>query len=152
MTTREALFVRQSIEIQAPASRIWHVLTHRELTQQWVSEFFGQPAELVSDWKPGSPVEWKMLADGKTYVEGKVAAIEPYTLLRYTVFDVRSQRPPVSDEDGITFTLAEQGGKTLISLRQGDFGKMDDGRKYYEASVAVWEKVMPKIKTAAEAI
>src|SRR5262245_26502240 len=121
MTTREALFVRQSVEIQAPASKVWQVLTQPELNQQWVSELFGQPAEMVSDWHSGSPVEWKVLADGKPYVEGNVTAIEPNWLLRFTVFDVRSERPAVSDEDGITFTLEEQAGKTLLSVRQGDF-------------------------------
>lgn len=152
MTVRKALFVRQSIEIAVPASKVWRVLTDRELTRQWVREFGGQDGELVSDWKLGSPVQWKMLSDGKTYVEGNVTAIEPYKMLRYTVFDVRGERPPVSDEDGITFTLSERNGRTLLSVVQGDFGKIDDGEKYYNASVPIWERVLPRIKTAAEVI
>lgn len=144
MTTQKALFVKQSIAIQAPAAKVWQVLTKRELTRQWVREFFGgQDAELVSDWKLGGAVEWKLLADHKTYVEGNVIALEPHKLLRYTVFDVRSERPPVDEADGITFNLVEQGGQTALAVMQGNFGKMDDG-------VAVWENVLPKIKTVAE--
>src|SRR5581483_852999 len=142
----QALFVKQSIEIEAPASRVWQVLTSRDLTRHWVPEFFGQPAELVSGWQLGSTVYWNMLSDGKTYVEGTITLLEPSKTLRYTVFDIRSERPPVSDEDGITFTLVEREGHTQLSVMQGDFGKMPDGEKYYNASVAVWERVMPKIK------
>src|SRR5882724_5070388 len=143
MAERKALFVKQSIEIQAPASSVWQVLTNRELTRYWVREFFGQDAELVSDWKLGSPVEWKTVADGKTYVEGNITAIEPNKLLRYTVFDVRGERPPISEEDGITFALSEQSGYTALLLTQGDFGKMDDGERFYNASVELWERVLP---------
>src|SRR5947209_2887423 len=103
MVERKTLFVKQSIEIQAPAAKVWQILTDSGLTRSWVREFFGQDAELVSDWKLGSPVAWKVVRDGKTYVEGNVTALEPNKLLRYTVFDVRGERPPVSDEDGITF-------------------------------------------------
>ncbi len=150
MAERKALFVKQSIEIQAPASKVWAALTNHELTRHWVREFFGQDAELVSDWTMGSPVEWKTVADGKTYVEGNVTAIIPYMLLRYTVFDVRGERSPVSEEDGITFTLAEQYARTTLSLMQGDFGKMDGGEKFYNASVELWERVLPIIKRVAE--
>lgn len=150
MNDRKALFVKQAIEIQVPASKVWQVLTVSELTRNWVREFFGQDGELVSDWKLGSPVQWKMLSDGKVYVEGNVTAVQPYKLLRYTVFDTRSERPPVSDEDGITFTLSEQDGRTTLAVAQGDFGKMADGEKYYNASVPVWEKALPQIKAAAE--
>src|SRR5258708_6308594 len=101
------LFVKQSIEIHAPASVVWNALTVRELTSHWVRDFTGAYGELVSDWKMGSPVLWQA-ADGKSFVEGNVTAIEPYKMLRYTVFDVRGQRPVVSDEDGITFTLSEK--------------------------------------------
>ncbi len=151
MAAEKSLFVRQSITIQASAEKVWRVLTEAELTRSWVREFFdGQDAELVSEWKMGSAVEWKLLSDGKTYVEGNVTALEPGWLLRYTVFDVRSARPPVTAEDGITFTLNEQNGQTMLSVKQGDFGVMDDGEKYYNASASIWQHVLPNIKTAAE--
>ncbi|HLY26905.1 MAG TPA: SRPBCC domain-containing protein [Aggregatilineales bacterium] len=142
-------FVRQSITISAPAQVVWRVLTERELTSNWVREFSGSSGELVSDWKSGSPVLWRT-AEGKVFVEGNVTAIEPFKLLRYTVFDTSGQRPPVGEKDGITFTLSEQGGQTRLSVTQGDFGKMPDGEKYYKMSVPVWERVLPTIKAVAE--
>src|SRR5579864_1396832 len=91
------LFVKKSVEINAPASKIWDVLTRPEFTRQWISNFGGIDGEIVSDWALGSPVLWKG-ADGTPLVEGNVTAVEPGKLLRFTVFDVRSERPPVSDE------------------------------------------------------
>src|SRR5579859_8181854 len=130
-------FVRQSIEINAPAAAVWRVLTERELTSNWVREFSGAYGELASDWKLGSPVLWRD-ADGKVFVEGNVTAIEPFKKLRFTVFDTRSERIPVGAEDGITFTLSEQNGRTRLSVTQGDFGKMPDGEKYYNMTIPVW--------------
>lgn len=143
------LFVKQSIEIDAPTSRVWDVLTKPEYNRQWISNFGGLDGEITSDWKIGSPVLWKG-ADGNTYVEGNVTAVESGKMLRFTVFDTRSERPPVTDQDGITYTLSELNGHTVLSVKQGDFGKMTDGEKYYNATIGVWEKVLPKVKELAE--
>jgi uncharacterized protein YndB with AHSA1/START domain len=49
-------------------------------------------------------------------VEGNVTALEPNKLLRFTVFDVRGERPPVTEEDGITYELKERNGKTTLRI------------------------------------
>ena len=81
-----------------------------------------------------SLVLWKDKADS-VIVESNVTAAEPYKLLRFTVFDVRSQRPAVTDEDGITYQLTATGDKTRLHVRQGDFAVMPDGAKYRDMSV-----------------
>jgi uncharacterized protein YndB with AHSA1/START domain len=143
------LFVKRSIEINAPASTVWDVLTKPEFTRYWISNFGGIDGEIESDWKMGSPVLWKG-ADGKVIVEGNVTALNPGQSVRFTVFDVRSERPPISDKDGITYILDSQDGHTVLSVAQGDFGKMPDAEKYYDATVETWEKVLPEIKSLAE--
>lgn len=143
------LFVKKSIAIHAPAAKVWDVLTKQDFIRHWVSNFGGIDGTIVSDWKMGSPVLWKG-ADGTLYVEGNVTAVEPESLLRFTVFDVHSERPPVSDKDGITYSLASEDGHTTLTVTQGDFGKMVDGEKYYLATIEVWDKVVSKIKELAE--
>lgn len=152
MTSGKELFVKQAITIQAPAAQVWQVLTNPDQTRQWVPEFLGQAGELVSDWRLGSPVRWKNLADGQAFVAGNVTTVTPHTMLRFTVFDVRMERQPVSDEDGITFNLAERDGVTVLAIVQGDFGKVDGGETYYNLTVPVWEKVLPIMKAAAETL
>ncbi len=144
------LFVDTSIDINAPIGRVWDVLTRREKTGEWAFEFTGgAPFYIESEWKMGSPVLWKD-QNGAVIVEGTVTALEPYTLLRFTVFDVRGEKPPVTEEDGITYRLSEQGGKTTLQVRQGDFSGMADAEKFHRMSEEIWERVLPKVKALAE--
>ena len=83
-------------------------------------------------------------------VEGNVTAVEPNAFLRFTVFDVRGKRPPVTEEDGITYELTEHAGKTTFRLFQGDFSVMTEGEKYHRLSAEVWGRVMPKVKALSE--
>ena len=144
------LFVDQSIEINSPASKVWEVLTAPQYTARWAPEFNGgEPFQIESDWKPGSPVLWKD-KNGKTIVEGNVTALEPEKLLRFTVFDVRGERPPVTPEDGITYQLSEKDSKTKLHVLQGDFSAMLEGERFRELSAEIWGHVLPKVKGITE--
>ncbi len=147
------LFVDQTIEINASASKVWDVITVDEYNNHWATEFSsgGPQFHLDSTWELGSPVLWKG-EDGTVIVEGDVTALEPKKLLRFTVFDVRSEEKAlVTEEDGITFHLSEYNGKTTLHILQGDFSVMPDGKKYRDLSAEIWEKVLPSIKKMAEA-
>jgi uncharacterized protein YndB with AHSA1/START domain len=146
------LFVDKKIEISASASEVWKAITKRKNSDQWALEFSsgGPQFHIESDWELGSPVLWNG-EDGVINVEGTVTACEQNKFLRFTVFDVRSlQRIDVNEEDGITFKLAEENGKTTLHILQGDFSPMEDGEKYRDASAEIWDKVLPKIKELAE--
>jgi len=145
------LFVEKTIEINAPVTKVWDALTQVKNTSQWAEEFSGGGPKfhIESEWKPGSPVLWKS-EDGSTTAEGNVTAVEPLKLLRYTVFDVRSEKPKVTEEDGITYELNEQNGKTTLKILQGDFSSMADGEKYHRLTAENWDRVLPKVKAIAE--
>jgi len=144
------LFVEKTIELNAPIANVWVVLTGREKTGEWASEFTGgAPFYIESEWKLGSPVLWKDQNDN-VIVEGKVTAFEPHTLLRFTVFDVRGEKPAVTEEDGITYMLSERDGITTLQVRQGDFSGMADAEKFHRMSEEIWERVLPKVKALAE--
>jgi uncharacterized protein YndB with AHSA1/START domain len=145
------LFVEETIEIDALPFKVWDVLTKPEFTSLWAPEFnSGAPLRIESDWRIGAPVVWKNERD-QVIVEGDVTGLEPEKQLRFTVFDVRSvNRPPVTEQDGITFELAQQGGRTLLHLRQGDFSAMDEAEKYRQASAEIWRRVLPRIKQLSE--
>ena len=141
MNAMEKLFVNKTIEINAPASKVWDALTRREYTDQWALEFTGGAEfHIESGWKLGSTVLWTG-QDGSVVVEGNVTALEPQKFLRFTVFDVRGVKPPVTEEDGITYELTEQDGKTMLKITQGDFSAMAEGEKY---------RVLLKVKGLAE--
>ncbi len=146
----EKLFVNKTIEINAPASIVWQALTEREYTDQWALEFTGgAEIHIESDWNLDSPVLWTG-QDGSVIVQGNVTALEPQKFLRFTVFDVRGEKPPVTEEDGITYELTEQNGKTLLKISQGDFSTMAEGEKYRNLSAEIWDRVLLKVKALAE--
>ncbi len=154
MGAMNKLFVEKSIAVNAPASHVWTALTERRYTDAWAETFSsgGPRFHLESDWQPGSPVLWKS-EDGTVIVEGTVTLLEPNKRLRFTVFDTRStEKFPVTEEDGITFNLAEHPGQTTLSIRHGDFSVMAEGQFYHEKSAEIWNKVLPKIKALAESI
>src|SRR5258708_17808416 len=146
----QKLFVDQSIEISAPVHKVWDALTKAVYTRQWVSNFGITDGAIVSDWKMGSPVRWKD-KDGNVVVEGTVTVLDPNKLLRFTVFDVRSkERPPVTEEDGITYQLTPKGSKTILRVRQGDFSVMPEGAKHRDMSAEIWDRVLLNVKELAE--
>ena len=150
MNVMEKLFVNKTIEINAPASKVWDALTRREFTDQWAPQFTGGAEfHIDSDWKLGSPVVWTK-QDGNVIVQGNVTALEPEKFLRFTVFDVRGEKPPVTEEDGITYELTKQDGKTLLKISQGDFSTMAEGEKYRDLSTEIWDRVLLKVKGLAE--
>ena len=146
----EKLFVNKTIEINAPVSKVWNALTKREFTDQWASEFTGGAEfHIESDWTLGSPVLWTG-QNGNVIVQGNVTALEPEKFLRFTVFDVYVEKPPVTEEDGITYKLTKQDGKTLLKISQGDFSTMAEGEKYRDMSAVIWDRVLLKVKGLAE--
>jgi uncharacterized protein YndB with AHSA1/START domain len=147
------LFVEKTVEINAPRSKVWDALTKRQYTDKWTLEFSsGDPQfHIESDWELNSPVLWKS-GDGKVIVEGNVTALQPHKLLRFTVFDVRMEKPPVTEEDGITYQLSEKNGKTILQIRQGDFSAMKEGKKFHQMTAEVWDRVLPKVRELAERI
>jgi len=149
MNAMEKLFVNKTIEINAPASKVWDALTRREFTDHWALEFTGAEFHIESNWKLGSTVLWTG-QDGSVIVQGNVIALEPLKFLRFTVFDVRGEKPPVTDEDGITYELTEQDDKTLLRISQGDFSTIVEGEKYRDMSAEIWDRVLLKVKALAE--
>lgn len=146
------LVVEKSIDINAPASTIWKVLTKPEFTKEW-SGFFGATGPIDSDWKLGSKVLWKN-AQGQVYVSGTVIALEQNTLLQFTVRATNPAMQPISglDEDDITqsYALLEHDGRASLSVVHGDFNKLANGEQIRPNAAAVWDKALPKIKELSE--
>jgi uncharacterized protein YndB with AHSA1/START domain len=143
------LCIESSIEIAAPASRVWKVLTEPELTRQYM---FGCDAR--SDWKVGSTLLWDTTIEGKkvTAVKGSVVAIEPHRLLQYTVIDPNGDLADVPENYlTVTCRLTEQEGATRLDITQGDYSRVADGRKRYEHAIGSgWDSILGKLKAVAE--
>lgn len=144
----EALIVTNQIVINAPAWRVWEVLTKPEYTKKFM---FGCAA--ISDWKQGSTLEWKGNISGKdgVVVKGKIIEIDPGKFLAYTTFDPNSGMEDTPyNYLTVTERLEEQDGRTTLSITQGDFSAVQEGQRRYAEGAKGWETVLPKIKALAE--
>ena len=147
------LLVKNNITINAAPSKVWDVLTNPEQTKKYM---FG--CETVSDWKPGSTLEWKGIYEGKemVFVKGKIADIKPGKFLAYTTIDPNNAAMEDKPENYLTVTydLKEENGQTILTVTQGDYNKVADGEKRYkEASNngEGWNPILVEIKKVAEA-
>ncbi|TCC41905.1 SRPBCC family protein [Kribbella speibonae] len=128
------------IDIDAPAARVWDVLTSPEqLKQLW----FG--ADVKTDWQVGSPITWSGEYEGKSYEDkGEVLAVEPGRLLSFTHFSPLTGQPDVPENyHTLTYTLT---ANTHLKLTQDNNASEDEAKH----SQDMWEQLVAKVKDAAE--
>jgi uncharacterized protein YndB with AHSA1/START domain len=129
------LFVEKTIEINAPASKVWRIFTDPVLTRQMGGEY-------VSDWKAGSSFGWKGL-DGKMHTNGTILKIEPEKLLQHNLFN-----PDGTVYSVITYDLREMNDHTTLHARE-DFTNPQNDKEYAEA-VEAWDGALLQVKELAE--
>ncbi len=147
----ENLSVISTISINATTSKVWDTLVNPEQTKKYM---FG--CEAVSDWKPGSSLEWKGNYEGKemVFVKGKVVKIEPQKQLIYTVIDPNSGMEDIPvNYLNVTYTLEEKDNKTTLTVVQDGFEDAADGQKRYEDTYNKgegWNPILVQIKKISE--
>lgn len=146
------LIVENIISIKAPAAKVWDLLVNPEQTKKYM---FG--CETVSDWQVGSPLLWRGEYEGQqmVFVKGDIVRIEPGKLLVYTVIDPNNANIPDVPENylTVTYALAENDGKTALTVSQGDFATVAQGQKRYEETYnngEGWNPILVQIKALAE--
>ena len=142
--------VKASININAKTSKVWDALTKSEYTKQYM---FG--CEAITDWKPGSSLDWKGQLEGKdmVFVTGKIVKIEPAKFLEYTIFDPNSNLKNIpSNHLHVTYNLSRENGHTVLNVTTGDFTKVEEGERRYNDTISGggWASVLEGIKKLAE--
>lgn len=140
------LYIDEKIEIEAPDRKVWEVLTRRQYTNEWAKGF--DPGIYVdSSWEMDAPVLWKD-KENDVVVEGKVIALDPRKMLRFTTFDVQMGRGGASEEDGILFELRGHAGSTTLRVRHGDFAAMPERAEVLCYDRRIMESYFAKNKKA----
>ncbi len=149
----DILEIKNSIAFQAPATKVWDVLTKPEYTQVYM---FG--CETVSDWSKGSPLLWKGNYEGAEmiFVKGTILEIKPPFLLQYSTIDPNADIEDIPENYlHVTYELAESNAQTLLTVTQGNYATVADGeRRYVEAlnNGEGWNPILLEIKKLAEKI
>jgi uncharacterized protein YndB with AHSA1/START domain len=147
----EKKIVRNSININAGASKVWDALVNPEKTKIYM---FG--CETVSDWKPGSDLLWKMMYEGKEMipVKGKIVQIIPGKILKYTVIDPNASYPDIPENYlNVTYELEGQDNQTTLTVTQDGFETAANGEQRYKDvhnNGDGWNPILVQIKELVE--
>ena len=105
------------VAIAAAPERVWEALTQPELVKKWQYN-----SDVITDWRPGSPIRYRSEFEGTVYEQwGTVLQVEPFERLSYTLF---APRPGLEDEPRnrftMTYLLETAGDSTVLSIVQED--------------------------------
>jgi uncharacterized protein YndB with AHSA1/START domain len=146
----DKLLVQKSIEINAPAAKVWAVLTTPRLNSRW-SGLFGARGPIDSDWTPGSQVLWKN-AEGKVYVKGKVLEAEPNKRLQFSVRSTQPELQPLTEQEDLTqtYVISEKGNRASLTILHGDFAVLPNGQELFPRATVGWDRILTTLKALAE--
>jgi hypothetical protein len=127
--------ISESLKINAPASKVWQVLTDPQFAKILGNEF-DQNAYQESDWKLGSKVYFKYAPD-KIVATGIILKLQEDKLIQVDY-----------DFDGFLYsekyTLSSNINTTILQLDAGPY------TSDYEQQIVVWNNWMLKVKALSE--
>jgi uncharacterized protein YndB with AHSA1/START domain len=137
------LIAKQSITINAPASKVWDALINPEMIKQYL---FGTDA--VSDWKVGSPITYKGSWDGKTYEDkGTVLNVVDEKLLESTYWSSMSGTSDTQENyKNVRYELKPVNGGTTLIITQNN-NATEEEKNHSEQN---WRMVLNTLKKLLE--
>jgi uncharacterized protein YndB with AHSA1/START domain len=137
------LVATSTITIEAPAERVWEVITDPAAVKEFM---FG--ADLETDWTVGSPIAWRGEWEGKPYEDkGEILELDPGRKLVHTHFSpLGGQEDKPENYHTLTWTLEDQGGATTLTLSQDNNANEDAA----EHSKGMWDMLVADVKKIAE--
>jgi uncharacterized protein YndB with AHSA1/START domain len=134
---------KASINIQAPASKVWEALTRPDLIKQYL---FG--TQVVTDWQVGSPITYQGVWQGKPYEDkGKVLQVEPGKRLVSTFWSSLSGEPDLPENyKTVRYELSPAGDGTKLTIIQDNNASQEEA----EHSEQNWKMVLEGIKKLLE--
>ena len=141
---KQDLMVKTSITVNAPRDEVWAALVNAEAIKHYM---FG--AEVISDWRVGSPIVWKGDWQGKPYEDkGVILGIEPGRTLQYSHFSPLTGEPDKPENyHTVTIELSHHGQQTRVMLSQ-DSNPTEEVREHSEKN---WKAMLEGLKQYTEA-
>jgi len=134
----------KTVVIDAPRAKVWDALTNPAKVKQYM-----HGTDMSTDWMVGSPIIWRGEWKGHSYVDkGTVVAFEPERLLKYTHWSpMGGSEDTPENYHTVTDELAEDGGKTTLTLKQDNNATQAEADTMAENN---WAPVLLGLKETAE--
>jgi uncharacterized protein YndB with AHSA1/START domain len=135
--------VKKSIIINALPAQVWDRLTDPDCIRKFLFN-----AEINTDWKQGSPIEFRGNWKGRDYMgKGEILSVEKDTLLEYSYYSNLSGQPDTPDNYcHVIYTLVQRDNQTVLSVTQTNVISQDEHAQVSE----YWQMVLDKIKAIVE--
>lgn len=144
----KVLKAKSTIIINAPASKVWEILTNAEKIQKVMLGM--QP---VSNWKVGSELRWTGRHEEKPNdnARGIIEVMDANKKLQFTFYYPGYGYPDQSEYyNTVVFNLTDSSKQTTVDVEQGDFSVFKEGETYRGHSQAFWESALKILKELAE--
>ena len=137
------LVARASIVVDASPAKVWAALTTPSIIKKY---FFG--ADIVTDWKVGSPILYRGEWQGRAYEDkGTILNFEPEKLLVSTHWSPLAGVPDTPENyHTVTYALSLKGNSTQIDLSQDNNASAEE-KSHSEQN---WRAVLEGLKKVVE--
>lgn len=114
------MIINKTININAPASRVWEALTTPAIMKRWMTD---AEMDIISDFKTGSAIVIRGNLHGIPYEnKGTILQNDPSSVLKYNYWSSLSQHEDVPENYSlITFRLMFAEGTTTLVFTQTNF-------------------------------
>ena len=139
----KTLIAKATVTINAPSPKVWEAITNPEFIKQYL---FG--AEVITDWKEGSPIIYKGIYQGKVYEDkGNVLKVEPEKLLLITHWSPLSGSADSPENyHKVSYDLAAEKDGTHLTITQDNNATEEE----QEQNSNFWKAVLDGIKKLLE--
>lgn len=134
---------KAAVDVDAPVEKVWDGLTNPAVIKTYMAG-----ADVVSDWKAGSPIVWKGEWKGKPFQDkGVILQIDPRHRLQYSHYSPTSGAPDRPENyHTVTVELTKVNGHVHVDLSQ-DNNATDEARAHSEEN---WKMMLTGLKKAVE--
>ena len=138
-----ALIAEAKITMNASAAKVWDAITNPEIIKQYL---FG--AEVISDWKVGSPIIYKGSYQGKAYEDkGVVLKAEPEKLLITTHWSPLSGTTDSPENyHKVSYEIVPQNGRMRLTISQDNNSSVEEQAQ----NAQFWQAALDSIKKLLE--
>jgi uncharacterized protein YndB with AHSA1/START domain len=140
---KQNLTAKTQITIHASPAKVWGALTTPALIKKYL-----MGADVHTDWKVGSPLEYTGIYNGKPFEEkGVIQKIEPPKVLQATHFSSSSGKADKPENYAVvTWQLHEQEAATVLSVAQDGI----ENEAGVEGAKKNWTQVLGALKKVVE--